>query len=131
MGCVVVLSELVGITIYIFIPKLIELFDSNIEAIEYGTLHARTVTLFYCLLAFAHACAAILQGAGKSAVSMGVMASVWCVFRVTFITVVAHLTHNLRWILSVYPITWGISGIIFTIYLRKTNWMRSYEQKLT
>ena len=131
VGCVVVLSELVGITIYIFIPKLIELFDSNIEAIEYGTLHARTVTLFYCLLAFAHACAAILQGAGKSAVSMGVMASVWCVFRVTFITVVAHLTHNLRWILSVYPITWGISGIIFTIYLRKANWMRFYEQNLT
>ena len=98
------------------------------EVSGYGTLHARTVTLFYFLLAFAHACAAILQGAGKSAVSMGVMASIWCVFRVTFITIVAKLTHNLRFILSVYPITWGISSIIFILYLKKADWMHSYEK---
>ena len=127
VGCVVVLSEIVGSIIYVFIPRLIEMFDQNIQVIEYGTLHARTVTLFYCLLAFSHGCAAILQGAGKSAVSMGVMASVWCVFRVTFITIAAHMTHNLQFILSVYPITWGISSFIFIIYLKKSNWMYSYE----
>lgn len=128
-GCVVILSELVGITIFTFIPKLIMLFDTNPEVIEFGTLHARTVTLFYFLLAFSHACAAVLQGAGKSSVSMGVMASVWCVFRVTFITIVGHLVHNLRWILIIYPITWGISSVIFTIYLKKADWMHGYEKQ--
>ena len=128
IGCVVVLSEIVGVTIYVLIPRLITFFDTNPEVIGYGTLHARTVTLFYFLLAFAHACAAILQGAGKSAVSMGVMASIWCVFRVTFITIVARLTHNLRFILSVYPITWGISSVIFILYLKKADWMHSYEK---
>ena len=128
VGCVVVLSEIVGVTIYVLIPRLITFFDANPEVVDFGTLHARTVTLFYFLLAFAHGCAAILQGAGKAAVSMGVMASIWCVFRVTFITIVAKLTHNLRFILSVYPITWGISSIIFILYLRKADWMHSYEK---
>ena len=125
--CAVGLAEFVGITIYILIPNLIGFFDNTAEAIAYGTLHARTVTLFYGILAFAHACAAILHGAGKSAVSMGVMASIWCVFRVSYITVVAKLTHNLRYILSIYPITWAISSVIFIIYLKKSDWMYSYE----
>ena len=126
VACVVVLSELVGMIIYALIPHLVTFFDMNPEVVRFGTLHARTVTLFYFLLAFSHACAAILQGAGKSAVSMGVMASVWCVFRVTFITIVANLTNNLRFILSVYPITWGMSSIIFIIYLRNADWMHGY-----
>ena len=126
VGCVVLISEVIGIVIYTFIPTMITWFDSNSAVVAYGTLHARTDTLFYCLLAFSHGCASILQGAGKSAISMGIMAAVWCGFRVTFITVVAYLTHNLQFILTVYPITWAISSILFIIYLKKSNWMYSY-----
>ena len=131
IGCVLVLSEAVGVLIYTFIPQLVALFDNQPEVIGFGTLHARTVTLFYFLLAFSHACAAILQGAGKSAVSMGVMASVWCGIRVTYITIVGKLFHNLQWILRIYPITWGISSVIFAIYLLKSDWMHSYDKLRT
>ena len=131
IGCVLVLSEAVGVLIYTFIPQLVALFDNQPEVIGFGTLHARTVTLFYFLLAFSHACAAILQGAGKSAVSMGVMASVWCGICVTYITIVGKLFHNLQWILRIYPITWGISSVIFAIYLLKSDWMHSYEKLRT
>ena len=127
VGCVVLISEIVGIVIYAFIPTMIAWFDPNSAVVAYGTLHARTDTLFYCLLAFSHGCASILQGAGKSAVSMGVMAAIWCGFRVTFITIVAYMTHNLQFILSVYPITWAMSSIVFIIYLKKSDWMHSFD----
>lgn len=126
--CVLILSESVGLCIYRFIPQLVTLFDSHPEVVSFGTLHARTVTLFYFLLAFSHACAAILQGAGKSAVSMGVMAAVWCGIRVTYITVVGSIFHNLQWILRVYPLTWGISSVIFVIYLLKSDWMHGFDK---
>lgn len=129
IGCVVILSEIVGILIFISIPTLVAFFDTTPEVIAFGTLHARTTTLFYFLLAFSHGCAAILQGAGKSTVPMGIMAAVWCVFRVTFITIMARLTSNLRFILCVYPITWCISSILFILYLKNVDWMHSYEKK--
>ena len=127
IGCTMLLAECTGMVIYILAPRLIALFDSSTEVIRFGTLHARTVTLFYFLLAFSHACAAILQGAGKSAVSMGVMASVWCGIRVTYIMLVGRMTQSLQWILRVYPLTWGISSVIFIIYLINVDWMHSYE----
>ena len=127
IGCTMLLAECTGMVIYILAPRLIALFDSSTEVIRFGTLHARTVTLFYFLLAFSHACAAILQGAGKSAVSMGVMASIWCGIRVTYITLIGRMTHSLQWILRVYPLTWGISSVIFIIYLINVDWMHSYE----
>lgn len=129
IGCVVILSEIVGVLIFISIPTLVTFFDKTPEVIAFGTLHARTTTLFYCLLAFSHGCAAILQGAGKSTVPMGIMAAVWCGFRVTFITIMAKLTSNLRFILCVYPITWFISSVLFILYLKKVDWMHSYEQR--
>lgn len=129
IGCVVILSEIVGILIFISVPTLVTFFDKTPEVIAFGTLHARTTTLFYCLLAFSHGCAAILQGAGKSTVPMGIMAAVWCGFRVIFITIMAKLTSNLRFILCVYPITWFISSVLFILYLKKVDWMHSYEQR--
>ena len=55
IGCTMLLAECTGMVIYILAPRLIALFDSSTEVIRFGTLHARTVTLFYFLLAFSHA----------------------------------------------------------------------------
>ena len=61
------LAALVGLLIYWLAPLLISGFSRVPEVIEYGTLQARTVALFYFLLAFSHCIAGILRGAGKSA----------------------------------------------------------------
>lgn len=123
IGCALLLAETVGVLIYAFIPYLIMLFNRNEQVISYGTLQARTVTLFYFLLAFSHMAAAILRGAGKSVIPMLVMLASWCVFRISYITVVAKLFDSIRWIFLAYPITWTMSTIIFLIYLWKSNWM--------
>ena len=92
-------------------------------------LQAKTVTLFYFLLAFSHASAAIMRGAGKSTVPMFVMMISWCAIRITYITVVAKAFNDIQMVFFAYPITWSISSIIFLIYLLKADWIHNFERQ--
>lgn len=125
--CSAGLAELLGILIFIFAPMLIGLFDSNPEVVSYGVIHARTVTLFYCLLAFSHCSAAILRGAGRAVIPMYIMLGIWCVLRITYITVIVKIVPSIGAIFWAYPLTWGISSILFLIYLLKSDWLYSFN----
>ena len=119
-----VAAEVTGVLMYIFIPQLLRLFISDPDAIAYGIIHARVDTLFYCLLALAHCAAGILRGCGKSTVPMVVMLSCWCVLRSIYVTVILRFIHEFRMISWAYPITWGVSCILFVFYLYRLNWER-------
>ena len=127
--CAILLAETVGICIYTFAPTLVSLFGGEAEVVAYGVLQGRTVTLFYFLLSFSHAAAAIMRGAGKSTVPMFVMLISWCAIRITYITIVAKLFHNIQFVFLAYPITWSISSVIFLVYLLKADWMHNFERK--
>ena len=122
------LAEIVGICYYIFAPQLIGLFDQTPGVIAYGVRQAHTVALFYCLLAFSHAIAAVCRGAGKAFVPMCIMLSIWCVLRITYIIAVMHLTGEIGYIYWAYPLTWGISSVIYLIYYLRSDWLHGFEQ---
>lgn len=124
-----ILAEIIGILVYIFAPDLIGVFDNNPSVIEFGVLQARIVTLFYCLLAFSHCIAAVCRGAGKALVPMIVMLSVWCIFRVSYISLVMKFIGELKYIYWAYPITWAISSLIYLIYYLKSDWVHGFENK--
>lgn len=124
----VILAELIGICCYIFAPSLIGLFDQTPGVIELGVRQARTVALFYCLLAFSHSVAAVCRGAGKAFVPMCVMLSVWCVIRILYIMAVMHFTGEIGYIYWAYPITWAISSVIYLIYYLRSDWVHGFEQ---
>ena len=128
VACSLTIAELVGIAIYLLAPVLISGFNSDPQVISYGVAQARTVTLFYFLLAFSHCMAGILRGAGKSTVPMFVMLICWCVIRVTYITVTVHFIPNIRVIFWAYPITWTLSSITFLIYFLKSDWLHAFEK---
>ena len=126
----VVLAELTGLVIWFAAPFLVSLFDKNNdpEVIALGAQQARIEAFFYCLLAFSHAVASVCRGAGKAFVPMGVMLAVWCVFRITYITVMMHWIHEIRFVYWAYPITWGISSIIFLCYYLFSDWVHGFEK---
>lgn len=125
--CSTIMAELIGIAIYTFAPQLISIFNADPEVVQYGVIQARTVTLFYCLLAYSHCLAAIFRGAGKSTVPMLVMLASWCVIRVTYITIIVHFIPVINVIFWAYPLTWSISTVIFTIFYFKSNWMKAFQ----
>lgn len=127
--CSIVIAELVGIGIYIFSPVLISFFNSEPTVINFGVTQARTVTLFYFLLAFSHCLAGIFRGAGRAIVPMVVMMICWCGIRITYITVAVRLIPEIKMIFWAYPLTWSLSSIVFLIYFLKGNWLYAYEKK--
>ena len=125
----VILAELIGITIYFASPYLVGMFDDNPEVIALGVRQAKIASLFYCLLAFSHAVAAICRGAGKAFVPMFVMLSIWCGVRIAYISTVTYFFNDITLIYWAYPITWGISSIIYFIYYNCSDWIHGFDQK--
>lgn len=111
------LAEGIGLAIFGMAPLLIGAFNNEPDVVAFGVQQARTVALFYCLLAFSHCCAGILRGLGRPTVPMVVMLAVWCALRITYITVVLRLIPNIGVIFWAYPLTWSISSALFAWYL--------------
>ena len=123
------LAELIGIAMYLTMPQLASLFSRTPEVIALATRQARVITLFYCLLAYSHAVASVCRGAGKAFVPMLVMLAVWCVLRITYITLIMRYSHEIRFIYYAYPITWSISSVIFFIYYHCSDWVHGFDKQ--
>lgn len=123
------LAELIGVIYYIFAPAFIGIFDDNPQVIAFGVQQARTASLFYFLLAFSHSVAAVCRGAGKAFVPMFIMFSVWCVLRVGYIALVTRLFGEIGCIYWAYPLTWGISSVIYLVYYLFSDWVHGFDPK--
>ena len=127
--CSCLMSELIGVVSYLFAPQLIGFFSDTPEAIDFGVQHMRTICLFYCLLAFSHCIAGIMRGAGKATVPMFTMLAIWCVLRVTYITIAVKIVNELTTVSWAYPITWTLSSIVFLIYFLKADWIHNFDKQ--
>ena len=128
-----IIAELIGIIGYFSAPYLIQLFVSDDDpetvkkVIENGVTAMRTVCFFYPLLAYSHCTAAVLRGSGHAVIPMVVMLGVWCVFRVSYVTFMMNVVSHELWLLyTAYPLTWGISTIIYFIFFHFADWPHKY-----
>ena len=119
--CSVGIAELVGVAVCAGAPWLMAAFNREADVIAYGVQQAHIETLFWCLLGLSHCSAGILRGAGKAKVSMVIMLLCWCLIRITYITITVSILHDIRVVFWAYPITGGLSGILFTLYF-KSQW---------
>lgn len=127
--CSVIIAELIGFAIYAAAPTFIAAFNSDPEVVRFGVMQARTISLFYFVLAFSHCVAAVLRGSGHASVPMLVMLCVWCVFRVSYITVTVHFIPDIRVIFWAYPLTWCISSVIFLYLFLRGKWVHGFERQ--
>jgi Na+-driven multidrug efflux pump len=123
------MAELIGVAIWLFAPACISLFTDSAEVIALGTGQSRTEALFYCLLAFSHCIAGICRGAGKANIPMLIMLACWCVIRIIYISIAVHFIGEIGVIYWAYPLTWGLSSIVFLIYYLCSDWVHAFERK--
>ncbi len=126
--CSMVMAEIIGVLTFVFAPALISLFNGDPEVIAYGTMQARTVALFFCLLALSHCMAGIFRGSGRATVPMVVMLGFWCIVRVTYISIMVPLFEHIRVVFTAYPLTWSLSSIAFLIYYFKADWLHTFDR---
>ena len=127
--CSITMAEIVGIIIFFTAPYLVAAFNNDPQVVAFGTAQARTITLFYFLLAFSHCIAGILCGAGKSTIPRFVMLICWCIIRVSYITVAVRIIPDIKVIFWAYPITWTLSSILFIIYYFKADWIHGFDRR--
>ena len=107
---------------------LARLFNSDPGVVRITVTQSRIENLFFCLLAFSHAVAGVFRGAGKAAVPMLVLLSVWCLLRIVYISVAMNAIHDIRVLFWGYPLTWAISSAIFLAYYLKSDWVHGFER---
>ena len=123
VACGILMAESYGIFAYFFAPNLIRIFNDAPAVVEFGSMHMRTISLFYFLMAFSHCMAAVFRGAGKASVPMYTMLAFWCVVRILYLRLTLPMVPELTTVSWAYPITWCCSSIVFLIYYIKAHWM--------
>lgn len=129
IAAMLILAEIIGVILTVGAPFFARLFNDDPAVVAITVDQSRIENLFFFLLAFSHAVAGICRGAGKATVPMLVMLSIWCIFRIIYITVFIAIFHDIRVLFWGYPLTWLISSAIFLIYLRKSDWVHGFEHR--
>ena len=127
--CPAIIAELIGVTLWLLAPKLIGVFNDDPLVVDFGTRHMRTIAPFYFLLAATHCISSVLRGAGKTTLPMVTMLAVWCIFRVSYITVAIRYINRLETVSWAYPITWTISSVILLICFFKSDWLHHFRRQ--
>ena len=126
--CSISMAELVGVIIFLAAPSMIGWFNGDPQVVAFGVQQARTISLFYCLLALSHCMAGIFRGAGRATVPMVVMLCCWCVIRVAYITVTVRVFQNIQVVFTAYPVTWALSTVVFLLYYFRSDWIHSFDR---
>lgn len=125
LSCTVIIIELIGAVIFITAPLLISAFNSEPEVVAYGVMRARTTALFFCLMGFSNVTASIMRGIGKPIVPMVIMLVCWCAIRVAVFLTIGQVYHDIRLTNWIYPVTWGISTLVYIVCLLRLRQKRT------
>lgn len=126
----VILSEVIGVIVAIFARPILRAFIRGGSAltIGYGMKRALACAPFMLMPAYAHAMSAVMRGIGKPMAPMVVMLCCWCAVRVTLLYTVGLFWKNILLICWVYPFTWLLSTVAYTVYVIKLRkefpWLR-------
>ncbi len=124
-----ILAEIIGVILYLGADGILRFFIDDDASIAYGVIHARTTSLFFCLLAFSHCVAGVMRGCGKAVVPMITMLSFWCAVRVLYVTTAINIWPVFRTISWAYPITWTCSSFVFLAFLLFSDWTHAFEKQ--
>ena len=120
-------AEVLGALLWLICPWVIPLFNDDPAVVAIGVNQMRTESLFFFLLAFAHSVSSVMRGAGRAKMPMYTMLLCWCIIRVAYITIAVKFFPVINTVYWAYPLTWGLSCIIFAIYYFKGDWLYTYD----
>jgi Na+-driven multidrug efflux pump len=105
------------------------LFSNDPAVISRGMEIMQTLVPFY----FTYICVEVLAGAARGtgdALFPTIITCVGiCVLRVVWIFTVVPFYHDLKIVIISYPLTWGITSILFIIYYLQGGWLRRRIKK--
>ena len=108
---------------------LMRLFSDSEEVISIGLRIARTICPYYFLFCFIEILSGSLRGLGNVAVPTVLTLSGICVLRVLWVFFIVPLNPALENVMVVFPISWGVTAVLFVIYYLYDRQRRKKRQK--
>lgn len=126
-----VYTVLISGTLYLFGSHLLRVFSDDPEVNAYGLQMLRMLVPFYWSLSIAQLLTGVLRGAGKATAAMLLIVGSMVGMRMLWVQVMMQFIPTLETVLWGYPVSWIAAMIGTTIYMMKSNWLRSNETAAT
>lgn len=109
------------------------LFTDDGDVLELGLQILRTLVPFYITYVLIEILSGAIRGTGESLRPMLISAFGICVLRIVWIKCFVPMHPQLEMVLYSYPITWGITSLLFLVYYLRGRWLkkRMYETSLS
>ena len=121
MECVVIVSIiglLMGNGAYLMGDRLLGIYSSDPEVIQYGLIRLSIIASTYFLCGAMDVFAGAIRGMGYSILPMTVSLIGACAFRVVWIFTIFRWYHTLMSLYISYPISWALTALVhFMCYL--------------
>lgn len=125
LGTAVVLSVLICLSA----KPLLMLFTKDVTVLEAGAIMIMHMVPFYFAFVCVEIMAGAIRGVGNALVPMLMTCFGVCVLRVLWVTFVMPLDFRLETLLASFPLTWGVTSLLFLGYYLSGHWLRKQIAK--
>lgn len=120
----VIAIAFLSIGLFFFGEQILSLFNNDIEVIAVGRLFQLVILPFYVVLPVCQIIGGVLNGAGRSLISMCITVTNFVFFRQLYLAIVTHFNTDLSFIFAAWPVTWLTCSVMYLIYFYKGNWLK-------
>ncbi|MDY4690882.1 MAG: MATE family efflux transporter [Atopobiaceae bacterium] len=127
-GLTLVIVCTMSACLFAFAEPLARIFLDDPTVTGYTTKMLRFVSPFYVFYSLGDNISGMIRGSGESVRPMIITIMGTCVFRVVWLLAVVPLHHSIESVLVSYPVTWGLTLLIFVWYYRHGHWLSRAER---
>lgn len=108
----IIFCALANVIVFTNQERFIALFTSDPNVAEYAYIRFRTALVFQCIACTYEVSGSYMRGFGYSVLPMILTILGTCIFRLIWVAVFPSIDYSFKTLLTVYPITWCITGVM-------------------
>jgi len=125
LGMSVTLIGGLSALIVIFRQWILGIFSADPEVIRLGAYIMLWTVPFNAILTPMEIFGGAMRGVGNSLLPTSITSICICVFRVIWLATVVRRFHTVEMLMVVYPVSWILTSLVFTVTYLRGNWLRS------
>ena len=126
LGITLAVTVVLSVSEILFAGPIIRIFTNDDAVVEMGTYFVRIWAPAYCIWVFIEVFSGAIRGVGESFQPMIITVFGVCVLRLAWIWYALPLHRTPGMVAASYPVTWGVTAVVFIIYYLRMNWLRRH-----
>lgn len=120
---VTLIGSLAGVIVWLR-HYILGIFSADPEVIRLGSYIMLWTVPFNCVLTPMEVFGGAMRGVGNSLLPTSITSVCICLFRVIWLATVVTRFHTVEMLMVVYPISWVLTSVVFTVVYLRGNWLK-------